>query len=316
MGVFRAQDGPTGAQEDYWDQVVHEQLGPMHIDRDAAPDVRNELVVGELGPIRVTAVSTGPGQARRTARHARRLGSSMFQLFVGVRGTAFGGHDADLAELSPGDLSLIDLSRPYRCVYPAHQTVAVTFPASLVPLPRAGIARLAGRSIPGSHGTPALLSTLVRQLPGQLDDPAVGGARVGTAVLDLLTVALAARLDQASAVSTETRNRVLLARIHGFIEARLADPELTPSVIAAAHHISLRYLHRLFETNDSGVAGMIRQRRLERCRVDLLDPVLAQRPAAAIGRRWGFDSPAHFTRVFRTAYGLPPGEFRRAAASR
>jgi AraC-like DNA-binding protein len=134
-------------------------------------------------------------------------------------------------------------------------------------------------------------------------------------VLDLLTAALADRLDRAPAVPADARRRVLLTRIHGFTEARLPDPGLNPAVVAAAHHISLRYLHRLFESHEHGVASVIRQRRLERCRVDLLDPTLAGRPAAAIGARWGFASPAHFNRVFREAYGLPPGAYRVAYAS-
>lgn len=81
-------------------------------------------------------------------------------------------------------------------------------------------------------------------------------------------------------------------------------------MIAAAHHISVRYLHRLFEAEDKTVASWIRGRRLERSRLDLLDPALAGRPVSAIGARWGFTSAIHFSRAFRAVYGLPPGEYR------
>jgi AraC-like DNA-binding protein len=66
------------------------------------------------------------------------------------------------------------------------------------------------------------------------------------------------------------------------------------SARSGSPHISLRYLHRLFEDADEGVAGLIRQRRLDHCRSDLLDPVLAGRPVAATAVRWEFSSPAHF----------------------
>ena len=59
------------------------------------------------------------------------------------------------------------------------------------------------------------------------------------------------------------------------------------------------------------MAGLIRQWRLERCRRDLLDPAQVDRPVAGIAARWGFSSAAHFSRVFREAYGLPPAAFRR-----
>jgi AraC-like DNA-binding protein len=101
-------------------------------------------------------------------------------------------------------------------------------------------------------------------------------------------------------------------RIQAFVEERLWDPALSPGTIAAAHHISIRYLYKMFETREHGVAEWIRRRRLEYCRRDLLDPSLASRSVGAIAARWGLTEPAHFNRAFRTAYGMPPSEFRRS----
>ena len=62
------------------------------------------------------------------------------------------------------------------------------------------------------------------------------------------------------------------------------------------------------------MAEVIRRRRLERCRRDLLDPTMAHRPASAIAAGWGLGNPAHFNRLFRNAYDLPPAEFRQRHA--
>jgi methylphosphotriester-DNA--protein-cysteine methyltransferase len=67
---------------------------------------------------------------------------------------------------------------------------------------------------------------------------------------------------------------------------------------------------RLFETERATPADWIRRRRLERCRRDLLDPALWHTPVSTIAARWGFASPAHFSRAFRAAHGLPPTEYR------
>jgi AraC-like DNA-binding protein len=141
-----------------------------------------------------------------------------------------------------------------------------------------------------------------------------GGARLGAAVLDVLAVALATRLDRPARVPRETRQRALLRSIHALIEERLGDPALSPERIAAAQFISVRYLHRLFETQETTVADWIRRRRLERCAWDLLDPALRGEPVGAIGARWGLTNPAHFSHAFRAAYGVPPAEYRRAYA--
>jgi AraC-like DNA-binding protein len=312
--VFRAVDAPPDAREDYWRQVIREQLGPLEVRLDAGPGVQDELIVGELGAVNVAESRTGPGRARSARPAAGQLDRDALQLFVEVDGVALGEQGDRANRLSPGDLSLLDLSRPFCCVYPAHRAVMVTFPRSLLPLSRHEVAALAGSRIPGDRGTPALVSTLVRRLPG-LDDSEVAGTRLGVAVLDLLAAVLAARLERPNAVPPETRRRALVTRIEAYIDARLADPDLTPAVVAGAHHISLRYLHRLFEAESHGVARLIRQRRLHRCRADLLDPALADRPVAVTAARWGFADPAHFSRAFRDEYGHPPGEFRRTYAA-
>jgi AraC-like DNA-binding protein len=171
-----------------------------------------------------------------------------------------------------------------------------------------GVVRVAEPNVDGAartdHERYRLIVELHASRPGVSEPlPAV--------VLDVVTVALAERMGAPAAVQ-DVRRDGLVGRIHAFIESHLGDPDLTPAGVAAAHHISLRYLQKLFEPESHGVAGVIRQRRLERCRDDLLDPAQCERPVAGIAARWGFSSAAHFSRVFREAYGLPPAAFRRA----
>jgi AraC-like DNA-binding protein len=141
-------------------------------------------------------------------------------------------------------------------------------------------------------------------------------ARLSTVVMDLLATTVAEQAAQVAALTPEVRERVLLRRVHAFVEEHLGDTGLAPATIAAAHHISLRHLHRLFASQDTTVAAWIRHRRLERCRRDLSDPALLGRSVSTIAARWGLPDPAHFSRLFRHAYGLPPAEYRRAQLMR
>ena len=93
-------------------------------------------------------------------------------------------------------------------------------------------------------------------------------------------------------------------------DEHLGDPALDPESIAAAHFISRRHLDRLFADGARTVAETIRDRRLERCRRDLEDPRRAGDSVLDIANRWGFVSPAHFSRAFRAAYGMTPRELR------
>jgi transcriptional regulator GlxA family with amidase domain len=157
------------------------------------------------------------------------------------------------------------------------------------------------------------VSSLVVHLRDGLDDHAPADlVRLSAALTDLLVVGLAGLVDRPSAVPPEGHRRALLWRVQAFVEARLGDPALSPTVVAAANHVSVRYLHSLFESEEATVAGWIRKRRLERCRRDLLDPALHSWSVRAIGARWGLIDAQHFSRIFRATYGLPPAEYREA----
>ncbi|NNN37698.1 AraC family transcriptional regulator [Streptomyces sp. S3(2020)] len=71
-----------------------------------------------------------------------------------------------------------------------------------------------------------------------------------------------------------------------------------------AHHIPLRYLHKLFHEEGRTAAGWIRGLRLDCCHRDLADPGSAALPIRANASRWGFCNAAHFSRAFRDAFGL------------
>jgi AraC-like DNA-binding protein len=313
--LVRADDVPATSRVDYWRHVVDETLGPLDLQLSSGPDLRDELLIGDAGAVRVARLSTPTaGGANRRSKHIRRSDPELCTIDVLARGRVVVAQDGRQALLGLGDFAVVDLSRPVQWTTPGMQTVAVVFPRALLPLRPDQLAGLTAVRFPGDQGTGALASSLARQLVGRLDDwGATDGARLGGAVLDLFAVALAARLDREEQVPAGTHQRVLLLRVQAFIEARLGDPWLSPEAIAAAHYISPRSLYKLFEAEGPGwgVAGWIRQRRLERCRRDLLDPTLAGRPVSTIAARWGLTNAAHFSRAFRAAYGVAPVEYRR-----
>jgi AraC-like DNA-binding protein len=135
-------------------------------------------------------------------------------------------------------------------------------------------------------------------------------SRLTTVAMEVLAVRLAHEVNSSQSLPPDTRRRALLTTIHAFIQRHMGDPDLSPETIAAAHHISLRLLHKLFNEEGETVAGWIRTRRLEGTRRDLADPAQATRPVAALAAHWGFRDATSFSRTFRAAYGLPPHQYR------
>jgi AraC-like DNA-binding protein len=100
----------------------------------------------------------------------------------------------------------------------------------------------------------------------------------------------------------------LFEQMLAYIEMELSDPALGPASIARRHGCSVRALHALFASHDTTVAGEIRQRRLEHCRQTL---GLAEPDSiSALALRWGFSDPAHFSKLFKSTYGVSPRLYR------
>ncbi|MEV4015968.1 helix-turn-helix domain-containing protein [Nonomuraea angiospora] len=129
--------------------------------------------------------------------------------------------------------------------------------------------------------------------------------------LDLAATFLVGRLGVDDRLPAESRHRTPATRIDACIGHHLGEPDLGPPSIAARHHISVRTPHVLFERQPETVSATIRRRRLERCRADLADPRLRDRPIGEIGLSWGFRTAAEFSRAFRAAYGRSPTGHRR-----
>ena len=286
-------------------------LAPYAIRADGG-SVRGQVDQAQIGPVTVAAIRSSAMEFSRTTELIRDSDLGLCKIDLGAGGQGVYEQDGRESLLRPGEFHLIDLSRPsHVAVERSHEGAAVIFPRALLPVRDNDIRNLTAIRFSPREPYAALVSSLVQELQRHLD--AYGSARdsrIGTAFLDLLALAVTARLDRVPAAPAESRQRAMLLRIHAFVEQHLGDSALSPTVIAAAHHISVRTLHKLYETEDDTLAASIKRRRLERCRRDLLDPGLSHPPVGAVGIRRGFPDATAFSRAFRAAYGLPPAEYR------
>jgi AraC-like DNA-binding protein len=315
--LIRVDDEPPQTRLDYFQHVVADNIVPFDLRIDPDRDLRAQVLTGAVGAVHLTKVSAPPIEAFRTARLIRVSDPELFKIDLQVRGETVVTQGDREAELAPGDFTLVNLSRPCRLAERTdkHEVLAVKFPRTALPLRQNELERLTAVPMSGRSGLGTPICALALHMARHLERYGpTENSRLATALMDLLIVALAERLDRIGSIAPSTRRRALLASVQGFIDRRLGDPQLSPGEIAAAHHISLRYLHKLFEVQGTTVARWIRQRRLERCRRDLLDPAMSHWSVSAIAARWGLTDPAHFSRTFRAAYGFPPSEYRLTAA--
>ncbi|MFE4831932.1 helix-turn-helix domain-containing protein [Streptomyces sp. NPDC056672] len=266
-----------------------------------------------LGRLRAVTVDGGPLSALRTRRLvARGTKDEYVVVKLLARGVARLEQDGREALLGPGDIFVYDRARPFRLHFPqSFRTKSLVLPRDVLGLGEPDVTRITASPLRPDTPLGGLLSPFLAGLvDGAGTYPPHTGELMARNIIDLLGVLADERLGRTSA-DTPCGNQALLLRIQAFIERHLADPDLTPQAIARAHRISLRHLHRLFEGEDVTVGRWVQRRRLEACGRDLVRPANSS-TIAAVAHRWGFTSAAHFSRVFRAAYGMSPREWREA----
>lgn len=104
-----------------------------------------------------------------------------------------------------------------------------------------------------------------------------------------------------------------MTRIKREIERRLDDPELSVETIARLVGASRSKLYAMFEPL-GGVGTYVRERRLRRALLALVDERQDHRPIYDIALDCGFTSESAFSRSFRRRFGSAPREVRRERA--
>ncbi|WP_405879310.1 helix-turn-helix domain-containing protein [Streptomyces sp. NBC_01136] len=300
---------------DWFTDVVANALMPTALRADDTAGFHAEGSVLALGNVQVSRFSYSPLRSRRTPKLIRRGDPEQYQLGLVTKGSMWISQRGGESGLLSGDMVLWDTSRPSEAGSGVEGRMVEAFvlqiPKSEVSLRANQVDQLLARRIPAGTGMGAILAQFLTALPGNGPDCRPQDlSRLGATAVDLAVACLAHHLGAPQHVPTEARVHAMFRRIDDFIDCNLDDPELTPSVIADRHHISLRSLYALFEGRPESVAASIRQRRLERCRADLADPELRKESVQAVAARWGFTSATVFSRTFRAAYGTTPTQYR------
>ncbi|MGW2282960.1 AraC-like ligand-binding domain-containing protein [Streptomyces sp. NPDC001770] len=295
----------------HWNAGVNRTLVPMTVTPRGDGPFDARMVTRRLGCLQVSTVEADAEQVSRTPALIARSSAALVSVSLQMSGTATLVQDGRQAEVGEGDLVVCDRRRPYSFDYPDRfATHIFQLPRSVLGVPDSDIGQVTGYAIGTGDGFGAVLRPFLTTLASLTDvcPPAVADRLAGN-VVDLFATLIAERV-RPGATGADTARSDLLRRVRTYINQNLGDPDLSPESIARAHHFSVRYLHRLFEGEGTTVGRLVLTRRLEECGRELSRRGGTALTVSAVAQRWGFVSPAHFSRAFRTAYGVSPREWR------
>ncbi|WP_329010588.1 helix-turn-helix domain-containing protein [Micromonospora rifamycinica] len=285
---------------------------PCHvIHEDPDGDVFCRMELWDLGGANIFTSRSSGIRLLRTAKLARQDAMPVVALSVQQHAHGHLEQHRHLQVVPPGELLAVDLSGPYDYSWSgAGAARCVQIPSDQLGLPidvvRQAIHRL--RASPLYRMVTDHIANLTREPARITADPAA--AIVTTATIDL-SRALLASAGHVERLTSQVLAETLLTRVRTYVRQHLADPDLTPGRIAAAHNVSLRHLYKVCAEADISLEQWIISERLQRAWHDLRQPHHRRLPVAVIARRWGFRDPTHFARRFKARYGVSPGQWRR-----
>ncbi|GAB3922920.1 helix-turn-helix domain-containing protein [Kribbella albertanoniae] len=313
--VFRSDELPVDARFEAWREMMRRTHVPLLLDSDRPAEFVAEQRVLSFGAGMMRVATMSPVHFRRTRRLVTQSDPEWVHLSMARKGRRYVAVGEQATVAGPSLWQVLDTSRPLEIhttgAAGLHAMVGVDLPKALLPLPRARVDQLVGRLLPGHEGFGGVLrETLGHLARGSRSYGPADGPRWEELLVSVVTSFFAQSLGADMLAPPEMRQQAVVLRMREFVQQNLRDPELNPRTVAAAHHISVSHLHRLFKDEDETLAALIRRLRLERARRDLVDPLLSTTPVHAVAARWGFANAAHFTRTFRAAYGTTPSDCR------
>jgi AraC-like DNA-binding protein len=246
---------------------------------------------------------------RRSPGRVRRDGFDHITLHLLRAGDLVGGHLDGQHRLRPGEIMVIDTSRPHWTRIERAHLISVQLPRDVVRERLPVLDHIHGAVL--SDGAGGLLSDFIGALMRRIDAlPEAATDGTATLIAELLGLSFAgvAATPMAQLVSQNGAGSLRRARAEAFIATHLGDPRLDTEAIAAGIGTSRSILYQSF-AEDGGVGRYITQRRLDHLRRALRHPG-DERSVASLAQAYGFSSQSHCSRSFRAAFGRPPSQYR------
>ncbi len=310
---------PNAVRVKRWNEFGSETLSDMNVDPADCDQFRATLSRVRVGSLGLGWMTTTPA----TCSSGRgRVGSwaapsaDAFLLNLQVTGRSVGRHMGRESICTPGDMLLLDATRPWLTEAAAPMgMIIVKIPAErllgLVSDPDALCgARLGveGRKVALAHALILSIKESIAAEPdGELDDG------YEALLLDVLAILFGGATEPSDC---GPRSANLRREACAFIERHLEDPELSVTSIAAALSSSTRSIQRLFVEIGLTPGRYILKRRLdvaaERLRKERHEGGAS---ITEVAYGVGFNDLSYFTRTFKKKLGMSPREYIKSKVS-
>ena len=300
----------------FWGRVNQSYFGALDVQCLKDETLDAELDAYKLGPLNMFLIEAPAHRVSRIDTRTELPLDEVFKLVLQLEGLADIRQRERVFRLHPGDWSLYDPQVPYSITnHEPSRLLVVTIPRQQFKGIKMPELHTCEAQTPAMRGLYAVLGSFLTSLSEQLPSLPNGvGQPVSDTVLGLLASTLATQKDE-DLCSVQIPS-VFRARVKQFVHTHLADSDLSLDLIAQHLRCSKRYLHRVFEDEALTLDRFIWLMRLERCKEALRAAAGRRSSVSEIAFAWGFNSSAHFCRLFKAQFGVSPRDFQRLELER
>ena len=208
---------------------------------------------------------------------------------------------------SPGQF-FIELSNlPYEFYHLQQVSLyVIKVPLALLSPQMGTIERQFARSLSIDEGAGRLLVFQIRQILELIQQHRLAALEVKILeqqLLNLIVLTLSAPKEVMMSNSSSIQS-VHLKRIEHYVYLHLENPALTPAMVAAACHVSVRYLHKLFADLPYSFSEWVKELRLKQA-----NHILKTKSYVTIdevAHRVGYGDQGYFSRIYKQHFGYTP----------
>ena len=308
---FSTENQPMSHRLEWLKEVIGREYANVDVTPHKDEPIFNDMTIYpwqngvQLSPIRTNSLqierlSQEPTEVEQDCYFAVLLTSGKYKL----------EQDGREVFLEKGDMALYDATEWHRITMPqATSKILITIPRELLNQRIHNLSNLTAKRISAKSGMGAVTSSHIQTTVNQLhciDKSSF--LEMTEPVLDILTLSL--NQFNPSSIHLSGTQRSTLFHVKKYIKKHCDNSELTPEIISQAVGLSVRYMNNLFNTEETSLMRYVAQQRLCLVHSWLSNQRYLHRSITELAIQSGFNNMAHFSRVFKTKYGMSPRQFR------
>ncbi|MCB6185403.1 helix-turn-helix domain-containing protein [Leeia sp. TBRC 13508] len=296
-------------RRDFWVHSVHNLI--VHIDCSSQPDsgIEAQLIHQPFGLIKMNEISANEHAVERSIHNIRQNPKESVFVCLMQKGNGFSYQGMSCANHQPGDLVIYNTMQPYGHGFAEDMRMVVmdipleVFESYMGTWNQKGIIKIDRDVSWNEYSASRIAQLLTSKDLGVLDE-----FRRSELILENLHGILKRAGD-----STLRQKSLwyLLQEAKRYVASHLHDEGLSADSVSKALKVSSRQLARAFELDGCSLNRYIWLQRLEKCHLDLRNPLLAHLSISEIAFKWGFNNQAHFSRSYRDRFTQTPTETRK-----